>query len=349
MKLNNAEANLLFRRLLDAFPTPGRLDIILAQPPMNTALSRIASRGGTLEDDYFQLVTAANAEGWIGPLLDGLRAADRINPDLIALIDGFGASRAPTNVPAHLELLLDGAPFVNQHPLRHALLTMTQPHGPKVLHVTGAPTSGKTYSQYLIAHVARSVNARINLPLPFEATTTAQDVIADLADQMKLGAPPTLADGPQDSTAVTRLVRWFAIAASDLKEDWWLVFDGFDSPRIDDSLRMLMYGLAQVVGNGQPSRIRLFLLAWDRPISGPPPGRVFEQAVQSFDRPHVKDYLDELVRQFAMPSGMSSTDEILSLCYEGWDTVADPIARAMTLTMRIQRIAQAALDAKAGL
>ncbi|WP_295048086.1 effector-associated domain EAD1-containing protein [uncultured Paracoccus sp.] len=347
MKLSHAEANQLFRALLASFPNPVRLDMILGQPPMNTALARIVT-GGTLEDDYFQLVTAANAEGWIGPLLDGLRGADRINPALIALIDGFGQSRAPTNVPAHLELLLDGAPFVNQHPLRHALLTMTQPHGPKVLHVTGTPTSGRTYSQYLIAHVARSVNARINLPLPFEATTTARDVIQDLADQMKLGMPPTIADGPQDSTAVTRMVRWFAIAANDLKDDWWLIFDGFDSQKIDDSLRMLMYGLAQVIGNGLPSRIRLFLLAWDQPISGPPPGRVFEQGVQPFDRPHVKDYLDELITQFAMPRGMTSTDEILTLCYDGWDSVPDPIARATTLTTRLQRIAQAALDAKAG-
>lgn len=347
MKLSHAEATQLFKGLLAAFPNPGKLDIILGQPPMNTSLARIVT-GGTLDDDYFQLVTAANAEGWIGQLLDGLRAADKINPDLIALIDGFAGTRAPTDVPAHLELLLDGTPFVNQHPLRHALLTMTQPHGPKVLQVTGAPASGRTYSQYLIAHVGRRMNARVYLSPPIEATTTARDVIEDLALMMRLGSPPTLADAPQDSTAVTRMVRWFVAASQDLQHDWWLVFDGFDTQKIDDSVLMLMHGLAQTVGLGQPDRIRLFLLAWDRVISGPPPGRVFEQGVQSFDKPHVKDYLEELVRQFSMPPGMTSTDEILTLCYDGWDKVADPIARAVTLTTRIQKIAQAALAAKAG-
>ena len=246
MKLSHAEATQLFKGLLAAFPNPVKLDIILGQPPMNTSLARIVT-GGTLDDDYFQLVTAANAEGWIGQLLDGLRAADKINPDLIALIDGFAGTRAPTDVPAHLELLLDGTPFVNQHPLRHALLTMTQPHGPKVLQVTGAPASGRTYSQYLIAHVGRRMNARVYLSPPIEATTTARDVIEDLALMMRLGSPPTLADAPQDSTAVTRMVRWFVAASQDLQHDWWLVFDGFDTQKIDDSVLMLMHGLAQTV------------------------------------------------------------------------------------------------------
>ena len=347
MKLSHPEATQLFKALLAAFPDRGKLDIILGQPPMNTSLARIVT-GGTLDSDYFQLVTAANAEGWIGALLDGLRGADRISPDLIALIDGFAGLRAPANVPAHLELLLEGTPFVNQHPLRHALLTMTKPHGPKVLQVTGAPLSGRTYSQYLIAHVGRRMNAKVYLSPPIEATTTARDVVEDLALMMRLGSPPTLADAPQASTAVTRMVRWLVAAAQDLQHDWWLVFDGFDTQKIDDSVLMLMHGLAQSVGVGQPDRIRLFLLAWDRAISGPPPGRVFEQGVQPFDRPHVKDYLDELVRQFAMPSGMTSTDEILALCYEGWDGASDPVARAATLTTRIQKVAQAAVAAKAG-
>lgn len=348
MKLSSAETLQLVKGLTEAFPNRVKLDMILAAPPIEKSLARVVT-GGTLDADYFQLVQAANDEGWIGRLLDGLRAADGVNPALRALIDGFAGTRAPSTVPAHLELLLEGAPFVNQRPLRHALLSMTQAHGPKVLHVTGTPASGRTYSQYLIAHVAGSVGARINVPLSFEATTTARDVILDLADQMKLGTPPTLADGPQDPTAVTRMVRWFAIAASELKETWWLIFDGFDSQKIDDSVRMLMHGLGQTIGNGQPRQVRLFLLAWDSPISGPPPGRVFGQDVQPFDKLHVKEYLDDLVSQFAMPSGMTSTDEILALCYEGWDTVPDPMARATTLTMRIQKIAQAALAAKAGM
>lgn len=347
MKLTSSESQQLIHGLIAAFPNRGRMEIILAAPPVERLMARIVT-GGTLDADYFQIVQAANDEGWINRLLDGIRAAANVNPDLIALIDGFAGLRTPTNVPPHLELLLDGTPFVNQQPLRHVLMTMTQPHGPKVLQVTGAPTSGKTYSQFLISHVGRRVNAEIYLAPTLEATTTAREVVEDLALNMGLGPLPTAADGPQDSTAVTRMVRWLAASARGLTRDWWLVFDGFNTQKIDDSVMMLMHGLAQCVGRGQPERIRLFLLAWDRAISGPPPGRVFEQGVRAFEPPHVKEYLDELVQQFAMPADMQSTDEILALCYDGWDSVSDPAARATTLTLRIQTIARAALEARGG-
>lgn len=347
MKLSAAETVALVRGLLGAFPNRAKLDLVLGAPPVETALVRVVT-SGTIDTEYFQLVQAANEEGWIGRLLEGLRAADRIDPALVALIDGFAGLRAPADVPAHLELLLDGTPFVNQHPLRHALMTMTQPNGPKVLQVTGPRSSGKTYSQYLIAHVGRRMGAEVYLAPTIEATTTACEVVEDIALNMGLGAPPDLADAPQDSTAVTRMLRWLAAAGRKLDRDWWLIFDGFDTQKVDDSVLMLMHGLAQTVGLGQPDRIRLFLLAWERAISGPPPGRVYEQNVLAFERDHVKDYLEELVRQFAMPVGMNSTDDILALCYEGWDTVPDPLNRAMTLTLRIQRIAQAAIAAKAG-
>lgn len=98
-------------------------------------------------------------------------------------------------------LLLDGRPFVNQQPLRHVLMTMTQPHGPKVLQVTGAPTSGKTYGQFLTSHVGRRVNVEVYLAPTLGATTTAREVVEDLALSMGLGPLPTAADGPQGSAA----------------------------------------------------------------------------------------------------------------------------------------------------
>lgn len=347
MKLSAAESVELVAGLIAAFPSRDKLARIIAAPPAERLMARIVVPG-TLDSEYFQLVQAANEEGWIDRLLAGLQAADGVNPALLALIGGFVGLRPPASVPPHMELLLDGTPFVNQHPLRHALLSITQPNGPKVLQVTGQPASGKTYSQYLIAHVGRRMGAEVYLAPAIEATTTAREVVEDIALNMDLGQPPVAADAPQDSTAVTRLVRWLAAAGRRLDRDWWLVFDGFDGQQVDDSVLMLMHGMAQTVGLGQPDRIRLFLLAWDRAISGPPPGRVFEQRLMGFDRSHVKDFIDELVRQFAMPKDMGSTDEIMTLCYEGWDGATDPQAKAVTLTMRLQQIAQAALAAKAG-
>ncbi|SNR44849.1 hypothetical protein EYF88_08320 [Paracoccus sediminis] len=345
MKLNSYEEQQLYKGLLEAFPDRATLDIILSQDPIGKPLYRVVP-SGTLLTEYPQLVLAANAQGWIGDLLDGLRAAPHVNPDLIAVIDGFMRLRPPPSVKPHMELLLDGAPFVNQQALRHMLLMMTQPNGPRVLQITGERASGKTYSQNLINHVGRRTSAGVFWPLSIEATTTARDLILELAEAMRLEPPPTLADAPQDSTAVTRMVRWFKAQDQVLDKDWWLIFDGFDSPKIDDSVRMLMSGLAQIVGNGQPDRVRLFLLAWDKDIAGVPPGRADTQNVLRFDRDDLKGYLDELVAQFAMPVGKTSTDQLVDECYDGWDTVPDPLERAQMLTRRIQKVARDALKAK---
>lgn len=345
MKLNAAESTRLLAALIEAFPNRGVLTILLAAPPVGRQYARLV-RAGTLDEEYFQLVQAANEEGWIGVLFEALRAAANVNPALLHAIDGFIGLRSSSAVLPHLELLLDGTPFVNQHGLREALLTMTRPNGPKVLQVTGERASGRSYSQYLIAHVARHSGAEIYLAPPIEATTTAREVIEDIALFLELGTPQMAPDAPQDTTEIKRLVRWLAAAGRKLDRDWWLVFDGFDSDRIGDGVLMLMHGLAHTIGLGQPARMRLFLLAWDRPISGPPPGRVYEQGVLAFSRDHVKEYFDALIQQFRMPPGFASTDEILTVCYEGADAVADPFERATVLTKRIQKVAEAAIAAK---
>ncbi|UXU76506.1 MULTISPECIES: effector-associated domain EAD1-containing protein [unclassified Paracoccus (in: a-proteobacteria)] len=347
MRLSGAECQELLRALIAAFPQAARLDMILTAPPIERALARI-SAPDTLDVQYHRLVQAANDEGWMDRLCQGLRQADPINPALLALIDRLTGPRTAAAPQPHLELVLDGAPFVNQHPLRHVLQTMTQSFGPKVLQVTGANASGKSYSQTLIGHVARSIGAEVyHIPM-VEPTTTARDLVEDMALFMDLGAPPSLADQPQDSTAVMRMVRWLAAMGRKLDRDWWLILDGFDSQRIDDSVTMLMHGLAQSIGNGQPERMRLFLLGWDRPISGPPPGRILEQGLRAFAREDLRDYLDALIGQYAMPADMHSTDDILSLCYQGWDDNSEPYARAQALTQRIQLVALAAIQAAQG-
>ncbi len=343
MKLTPAETTAMLNALVAAFPNRGKMRILLANPPVARNVDLIASPG-TIDVEYFQIVQAANDQGWIDTLFIALRGMDPVNPALIALMDGFVGMRPPAAVQPHLELVLDGTPFVNQHPLRTALQAMTQPMGgPKVLNVTGERAAGKSYSQYLIAHVARHAGAEVYIAPTLETTTTARDVVEDLALFLDLGPVPIPPDQPQDTTAISRMVRWLAATGRKLQTDWWLVFDGFDSPKVDDSVVMLMSGLAQSIGVGQPERLRLFLLAWDRAISGPPPGRVFEQGLLAFDRGHLKAYVDELVLQFSMPSDFASTDEIVALCYEGWDAATDPLDRATTLTRRIQKVAEAAI------
>lgn len=349
MKLSEPEKADLLRGVLAAFPQRMKFAQVLGLPPVSRRMDTVTAETQTTDAQYFEVIQRANDEGWIDLLLQGLLAVDRVNPALVALIHGFQGLREPTPArPPHLELVLDGAPFVNHRPLREALFAMTQDGGPKILQVTGQRTSGKSYSQYLIAHIGRAFGAEIYLAPPLEATTTAVELAEDIALNLDLGPLPGLTDDPGDAQTVRRLVRWIVAMGRKLDRDWWLIFDGFETATVQDSVLMLLAGLAQSVGSGQPERMKLHLLAWDRAISGPPPGRVFEQVLTPFDRAHVKGFLEDLVAAYAMPEGIGSVDELMGLCYQDADAARDAMDQAVTLTRRLQKVCEAARQASRG-
>lgn len=342
MKLDPAEKQALLAALLAAFPNRGKLELLLAFPPVGRAMNTLTSPQLTIDLQYFQVIEAADG-WWMETLLQALTEGDGVSPELAALAAGFARRRAPVpGLPPHRELLLDGAPFVNHEQLRVALHLMTQAGGARVMQITGDPVSGKSYSQHLIAHVGRRTGAEVYLFPALDAATTARHIVEDLAWHLGFGAPPLMPDAPQDATEVKRLVSWLAAASRRLDRDWWLIFDGFDAPQVDDTVVMLLTGLAQQVGLGQPERIRLFLLAWTRPISGPPPGRIFDQQLTAIDAAQVRAFLDAIVGQFRMPEGFASTDDLLQACYAGWDEAQSPMHRAVTLTQRLAKVAEAA-------
>ena len=86
MKLSHAEATQLFKGLLAAFPNPGKLEIILGQPPMNTSLARIVT-GGTLDDEQIAGVLTYVRREWG-------QGADPIEPATVAAIRKATAGRA---------------------------------------------------------------------------------------------------------------------------------------------------------------------------------------------------------------------------------------------------------------
>lgn len=342
MRLDPIEKQDLLAGLLAAFPNRAKLAMLLAFPPVGRAMDTLTSPTLTIDVQYFQVIEAADG-WWMDQFLSALTQGDAVNPALAALAAGFARRRAPVpGQPAHRDLLLDGAPFVNHEQLRQALHLMTQPGGARVMQVTGPHASGKSYSQHLIAHVGRRLGAEVYQFPALDAATTARDIAEDLAWHLGLGELPQMPDAPQDATEVKRLVRWLAAAARRLERDWWLIFDGFDTAQVDEGAVMLLTGLAQQVGLGQPERLRLFLLAWTRPISGPPPGRIFDQELTTIDAAQVRAYLDALVGQFRMPPGFASTDDILNACYDGWDQATSAMDRALTLTRRLAKVAEAA-------
>jgi hypothetical protein len=346
LKLADTELTALLGAIVGSFPNRGKFGFVLAQPPVARLFDTLTSPMKTLDVQYFDVLQRANGEGWIGDLLTVIRSQVPVNPALVMMIDGFAGLRLSVpGIPPHLELVLDGAPFVNHQQLRSALFSMTQPGGARVMQVTGDQASGKSYSHVLISHVGRRFGAEIYLAPDLDGATRAVELVGDIAQQLDFDPVPEMPDAPQDLTVVKRLVRWVAAEGRKLETDFWLVFDGFDSISVNDEVLAFLSGLAQSIGKGQPERLRLFLLGWNRAISGTPPGRIFEQPLTAFARSHVHAYIDDLVAQFAMPQGFSTTDELLEICYQGWDDATDNLTRAARLTERLQKVAQAAREA----
>ena len=102
------------------------------------------------------LIDAADSQRWLRDLVQRLADQFAARFEFAGLLAEIDRSTTPKTVADPFqEVLLDGGrPFVNRSPLRANLLDLTNPAGAAVLLVDGAPKTGKTFSFYLINHVA---------------------------------------------------------------------------------------------------------------------------------------------------------------------------------------------------
>ena len=102
------------------------------------------------------LVDAADGQGWLRDLVQRLATTFPARLEFVTVLTEFDRAATPRTVLNPFdEVLLDGdRPFVNRQPLRTHLLNLTNPAGAAVLLVDGQPQTGKSFSFYLINHVA---------------------------------------------------------------------------------------------------------------------------------------------------------------------------------------------------
>jgi hypothetical protein len=174
-----------------------------------------------------------------------------------------------------------GMPFIDRRLLRdhvrHMALSVT---GPRILVVTGATQSGKSYTIELLDHFAREQQsaafelppgqrpvpaavAVANVPRGSGATASPLALVRQLADFMlTAGVTP-----PGDNAAPNRqneyLAQWVLEQAAATGKQWWLVLDGLDDPDLTDEAGGFISKLAQRVARSvdEPSA-RLVLLGY---------------------------------------------------------------------------------------
>ena len=115
----------------------------------------IVSPNAPLASAIATVVQTADGQGWLRDLVLRLKATvDR--PEFAVVLDEIDrAAPVRTATSPFDEVLLDsGRLFVNRRDLRNHLLELTDLSGSSILLVDGEPQTGKTYSFYLINHVA---------------------------------------------------------------------------------------------------------------------------------------------------------------------------------------------------
>lgn len=196
-------------------------------------------------DAVSALVVAADGQGWLRVFVERLskKFEQRTElSDVLAEIDRAATPKTDAN-PFEEVLLEGGRPFVNRKPLRAHLVDLLSRQGASVLRVDGEPQTGKSYSYYLINHVAPARGFEVHkfkmssLPTPDELAFDILDRIGVDASIPPLGQESAERWAEKIANALQRAIRESGTARL-------FVFDDFSTTPLPEGTQSLIVRLA---------------------------------------------------------------------------------------------------------
>lgn len=204
-------------------------------------------------------------------------------PDAVGEAVVFFAAMSP---PFSTCCLGQDTVFVNRMGLRSALHKIETGGSRRVLVVTGADHSGKTFTHELIQHVATHLKRKvvwIDLKHDLPAGSGPAALAARILTRMGLPLPA----GGEDRVAA--ILDGMVGAMNNAKGTWWIVLDGFERGGLSREVRELITGLAIQVG-ASLLKIRLALLGYDEPILGRLLERVHPERIKAIDEAAISHF-----------------------------------------------------------
>jgi hypothetical protein len=281
--------------LLAAFPDPSALNNILLV--INRTYAQHQVNNASYSATVGAIVGEAASEGWLQALLDAAVQAVPADPNLRQIQLELRPYGAPAGVECYDVCRLNGAHLlVNRTELRQALRNLNNPHGKRILVVTGEPKCGKSHSAQLISYVAEVLGGFEFRHIDLKVIREMRDLDkrsdpvlpAELAARLvkKLSYQITLAEEPKDA----QWARWVftfcedfeAVAMNDSKVHW-LVIDEFNSVLLSQAALDLVKELARRINLTLP-RFRLILLGFGEDLAGPVLGTVEKENVRRIDQ-----------------------------------------------------------------
>jgi len=262
-----------YRVLLEAYRTPETLAIML-RLRLSKNLIQISTASG-MRNQIFDVVTAAESEGWLLELLQATRTdlAEQA-PRHSTRESAPPSATAPSAVAASpfTACWLNGETvFVGREVLRGTLRDIDATRNRPVLMVKGDRCVGKSYTYELIKYAADQLDHRrlwIDLRealLPGEGPAELARVILD-----RMGVASESLPEQGNSTDERWVMRLRDVVMGRLRNvtgTWWIVLDGFDRATLDPNVYRFLVRLAAETAMTLP-QLRIILLGYDE---HPPP------------------------------------------------------------------------------
>lgn len=237
---------------------------------MDKDLLKYSAETNTPHKRFYDLVTKANSQGWIGALVRNVVESAGEAPEVQAFLarhPTWQQSPAPTDRYEALRVA-GGAPFINRNVFRKYLRALDHPQDKKVLLVVGEKRScGKSYSKELVSYVLQERPASV-AHIDFDSVAyTPSHLVRDLARDFQM---PGGLDAPSEEKHERSngdLINW--LSKAELPADnnaKWIVLDGFRERVPSEALQDFISRLADMVQ--KQIRFRLIVIDYKYKLDG---------------------------------------------------------------------------------
>jgi hypothetical protein len=241
------------------------------------------SLGNDLTLVTLTILQNANAQGWIDKFIIGLYALYPAVDEISEFHDSVIAARAsipatpPATAPSAVTgmhplddftvVYVDNRPFVNRRALRSTLKKLAASNGPRILKILGEPRTGKSYTHYLISHLARQFGFRI---VPIDLLSFAELTPYDIGCSInsRMGLPDPAQPGKEQWSRWTR--RYFdrlsghvQSAEAPAAPRWWIIMDNFKAVTVPEALNDFVDDLATRIDR-ELLDVRAVLISYER-------------------------------------------------------------------------------------
>jgi hypothetical protein len=329
IQLTNDQRQILHRALLARYLDPARMENMLLLR-LDRHYQHIVATRSTYPNDVLAVISTAEAEGWLLPLVRQVCHDVPADQELKALEAELAPLGPPPGVDHFDVCRLGNRVMVDRKRLRDSLRQLSTTQSERIMVVTGEKGSGKSHSFQLISYLRAfrggfslalidfedyqrvlSVTGKPELTPDYIARTLVKELRYDL--------------GPLEPPTDSQWARWVLDFCDDLvaqaQEDdrWcWVVIDGFGSVPLAQDTVDLIKDLAVRINKSLP-QFRLILLGYGGDFTHDVLNHVTWETTEPIGIEELLDFFGRAYRQLRIPATDAKVVDTVTRVLSGLD------------------------------